>query len=116
MTRPALLAIDLGTSAAKALLVDAESGAPLALARRDAGTEVSTEAGASEQDPNAWWSAIAGATREVLRVAQERAGRIEVRGIAPCGHGPTVVPVRGDGTPVGSAITWRDTQIGRAHV
>ena len=34
MTRAALLAIDLGTSAVKVLLVDAEQGTPLAIARQ----------------------------------------------------------------------------------
>ena len=110
MTRAALLAIDLGTSAVKALLVDAESGAMLASARCSSGTESSPELGAAEQDPHAWWRAIATTTREAVDTAQKAFGRIEVRSIAACGHGPTLVAVRDDGTPIGSAITWRDAR------
>ena len=108
MTRAALLAIDLGTSAVKVLLIDAESGVPLATARRSSGAERSTEPGAAEQDPDEWWRAISAATREALATAERGSGRIEVRAISVCGHGPTLVPVRDDGTAVGSALLWRD--------
>ena len=108
MTRAALLAIDLGTSAIKVLLIDAESGVPLAAARRSSGAERSTERGAAEQDPGEWWRAISAATRESIATAESSSGRIEVRAISVCGHGPTLVPVRGDGTAVGDALLWRD--------
>ena len=108
MTRAALLAIDLGTSAAKVLLVDAESGLPLALARRSTGAERSAERGAAEQDPVEWWRAISAATREAVSTAERRFGRIEARAISMCGHGPTLVPVRDDGTSVAPAVLWRD--------
>lgn len=110
MTRAALLAIDLGTSAVKVLLADVDSGAPLAITRRSSGADSSPERGAAEQDPSLWWDSIAAAVREAISTAEERIGRIEVRGIAACGHGPTLVPVRSDGTPVSSALLWRDAR------
>lgn len=70
MTRAALLAIDLGTSAVKVLLIDAERGVLLATARRSSGAERSTEPGAAEQDPDEWWRAISAATREALATAE----------------------------------------------
>ena len=108
MTRAALLAIDLGTSAVKVLLVDAEQGTPLAIARRSSGAERSTEPGAAEQDPAAWWRAITDAARDAIATAEGTFGTIEVRGISVCGHGPTLVPVRVDGTAVGDALIWSD--------
>ncbi|MGI9096172.1 MAG: xylulokinase [Candidatus Limnocylindrus sp.] len=108
MTRAALLAIDLGTSAIKVLLIDAESGVPIATARRPSGAERSAERGAAEQDPGEWWRAITAATREAIATAESCSGRIEVRAISVCGHGPTLVPVRDDGTAVGDALLWRD--------
>lgn len=110
MTRAGLLAIDLGTSAAKALLVDAESGAPLAIARRPSGRESSPEPGAAEQDQNVWWESISLTVREVLATANDVVGRVEVLGISVCGHGPTLAAVRGDGTPAAPALLWRDTR------
>ena len=54
-TRGALLAIDLGSTAVKVLILDAESGRPLALTRRASGLAESSASGAIEQDPNVWW-------------------------------------------------------------
>ena len=53
--RGALLAIDLGSTAVKVLILDAESGRPLALTRHASGLAESSVSGAVEQDPNVWW-------------------------------------------------------------
>ena len=108
MTRAAILAIDLGTSAVKVLLADAESGVPLAIARRSSGIERSEVPGAAEQDPAGWWRSISDATREAISASEAGFGRCEVRAISVCGHGPTLVPVRKDGTAVASALLWCD--------
>lgn len=110
MTRAGLLAIDLGTSTAKALLVDAESGAPLAIARRSSDPDSSPAPDAVEQDPSAWWGSITLAVREALATANDDAGHVEVRGISVCGHGPTLVAVRGDGTSIAPALLWSDAR------
>ena len=105
-----LLAFDVGTSSIKVLLVDVATGAPRHIARRPS-TAVARERGvatdAHEQDPDAWWRALCDATREVLAVAAETGG-VEVCGIGVVGHGPTLVPVRDDGSAAGPAYLWRD--------
>jgi sugar (pentulose or hexulose) kinase len=103
--RGALLSIDLGSTAVKVLIADAESGRPLALTRRASGVALSTASGAVEQDPNVWWEAIRSAVGEALTAAGPA---IEIFGIAADGHGPTLVPVREDGSAASAALLWRD--------
>jgi len=103
--RGALLAIDLGSTAIKVLIVEAESGRPLALTRRGSGVETSDSLGVAEQDPNAWWEAITVAVREALTAAGPN---VEILGVAADGHGPTLVPVRADGSAASAAMLWRD--------
>ena len=104
-TRGALLAIDLGSTAVKVLILDAESGRPLALTRRASGAADGLASGAVEQDPKVWWEAIRSAVGEALNVAGPA---IEILGIAADGHGPTLVPVREDGSAASAALLWRD--------
>jgi len=105
LQRGALLSIDLGSTAVKVLILDAESGRPLALTRRASGVALSTASGAVEQDPNVWWAAIQSAVGEALKAAGPA---IEILGIAADGHGPTLVPVREDGSAASAALLWRD--------
>jgi xylulokinase len=101
---PAILAIDLGTTAVKAGLVGLD-GTVHASARADAGVTIADAPGVAEQDANGWWDAITRATRELTskRVA-------DVVAVAADGHGPTLVPVDARGAPVARAITWLDTR------
>ncbi len=103
--RGALLSIDLGSTAVKVLIVDVESGRPLALTRRASGAALSSASGAVEQDPNIWWEAIRSAVGEALKAAGPA---IEILGIAADGHGPTLVPVREDGSAASAAMLWGD--------
>ena len=103
--RGALLSIDLGSTAVKVLIVDVESGRPLALTRRASGAALGSASGAVEQDPNVWWEAIRSAVGEALKAAGPA---IEILGIAADGHGPTLVPVREDGSAASAALLWRD--------
>ena len=103
--RAALLAFDLGSTSVKALLIDAETGAPIAIARRATGGGMDQREG----DANAWWTAICAATNEALALAASQGDNgIEVRGIGVDGHGPSLVPVRADGSAAGPALMWRD--------
>ncbi|MEI6155592.1 MAG: FGGY family carbohydrate kinase [bacterium] len=103
--RAALLAFDLGSTSVKALLLDAESGAPIAIARRPTGSGPDPR----EQDADAWWRAICATSHEVMALAASRGtDEIEVRGIGVDGHGPSLVPVRADGSAAGPALMWRD--------
>lgn len=113
MTAPdprAVLALDLGTSAAKAGIVaidgrlrgDARAPYPLLL---------DGEAGRAEQDPDAWWDAILRAA--AIAMAQAAAdGPVEPIAICCVGQGPTLVPSAADGRAVGNAVTWLDRRSG----
>jgi len=103
--RAALLAFDLGSTSVKALLLNAETGAPIAVARR----VTSGGADSREQDADTWWRAICAATREALALAAvQSADAIDLRGIGVDGHGPSLTPVRADGSAAGAALMWRD--------
>lgn len=102
----AVLALDLGTSAAKAGVValdgrlrgDARAAYPLLL---------EGEPGRAEQDPDAWWEALRHAA--AIALAQAAAdGPLQPVAVCCVGQGPTLVPTAADGRPVGNAVTWLD--------
>ena len=101
---PAILAIDLGSTSAKAGLVSLD-GSLLALERAayplidDPGT------GRAEQDPEDWWRAFVEVTRAL--VAGDHA---EVVAIVVDGHGPTLTAVDAEGRPTRPAVTWLDSR------
>jgi xylulokinase len=101
----ALLGLDLGTTEVKAGLFTLE-GRTLGMVRR-AYPLVTGPDGAAEQDPVAWWAAVAEAVRAL------QAGTVEVVGICGVAQGPTLVATDGDGMPVRPAITWQDRRAGR---
>lgn len=106
----AVLALDVGTSAAKAGVValdgrlrgDARASYPLLL---------DGEPGRAEQDPDAWWDALCHAA--AIALAQAAAdGPLEPVAICCVGQGPTLVPTAADGRAVGNAVTWLDRRSG----
>ena len=111
MTEQAVLGLDLGTTEAKALLVSVD-GRVLGLGRAPIATDLGSD-GRAEQDPRAWWAAIAGATRQATSVATTR-GTVEVIAVCGVGQGPTLAAVDERGGPVRPAITWQDRRVGGA--
>ncbi len=107
MTTLALLAIDLGTTQAKAGLISLD-GRLLALARAAYPLSTDGDDGAVEQDPADWWAAIRSMTAELLASA----GPLTVATIGLDGQGPTLVAAAADGRPVAPAITWMDSRAG----
>jgi xylulokinase len=105
VTTPALLAIDLGTTQAKAGLIGLD-GRLLALARAAYPLDTDGGTGAAEQDPGEWWAAIRAMTTELLAVGSP----VAIRAIGVDGQGPTLVAAGADGRPIGSAITWMDSR------
>ena len=100
----AVLAIDLGTTEVKAGLVGLD-GRLLGLARAGYATDADPATGRAEQDPEAWWGAIAIAVRELVRLDVG-----EVCAIGIDGHGPTLVPVDAAGHATHAAVIWQDTR------
>ena len=106
MSQPAqaILAVDVGTTSAKAGLVGLD-GSVLAMARHGYELTVGHRSGWAEQDPEAWWNALVTGSRDVL-------GRRPAEVIAICvdGHGPTLAAVDAEGRPTRDAITWLDSR------
>lgn len=106
-----ILAIDMGTSAAKAAVV-ARAGEVLGTGIREIGMEHLPYGGA-EQDPEEWWRASAAAGREAVRGS----------GVEPDGFSAVrcttqwavTVPVDASGEALCNAISWMDTR-GGPHV
>ena len=98
----ALLGIDLGTSAVKAVIID-EAGHVLGTGTREIPMEVPAP-NRAEQDPEAWWSN----TVKAVRQARHEAGVDEIAGIGLDGHMHGGVLLGPDHRPLGHAITWAD--------
>jgi xylulokinase len=103
---PLFLGIDLGTSSCKVVLVTsrgkviggASASYPLML----------SEGGGAEQDPEAWWKAIASASSKVLAKSGSDPARISAVGAT--GQWSGTVAVDRQGAPLRPAIIWMDTR------
>ena len=104
----AYLGIDIGTSAVKALLADEEQRV-VAEATRELSISRPKPLW-SEQEPEDWWSAVAGAVMNLRQAAPERFAAIRGVGLSGQMHG--AVLLARDGTVLRPAILWND---GRSH-
>jgi len=106
------LGIDLGTSALKAVVLDAQ-GATLATGTGSFATTC-REPGEAEQDPADWLAAVAHACIELDRSLAPRmpGWRERVAAVGLAGQLPTLVCGR-DERVVGAAITWKDGRADR---
>jgi sugar (pentulose or hexulose) kinase len=100
---PVWVGLDLGTQSARALVVSASggivgSGSRPLRSRRDGPRH--------EQDPGAWWDALAAACRDALAaVAAER-----VQGVAACATSGTILLADRDGAPRTPGLMYDDTR------
>lgn len=108
----ALLGIDIGTSAAKAVLTD-ERGVILAVGSSEYAVS-RPRPGWSEQDPEQWWSAACAAVAEAMRKADLRAKDVRAIGLSGQMHGSVLldrkVAASGgrEGRAVRPALLWND--------
>jgi xylulokinase len=100
----AVLAIDLGTTEAKAGIVGLD-GRLHALGRSGYPLELGEGTGRAEQDPEAWWRAVLEAAATALAE-----NRREIVAIGIDGQGPTCVAVDDAGAPTRPAIGWLDSR------
>lgn len=108
---PCILAIDSGSSAVKAAVVDIAGtirGTGIAGIKTILG-----EGGAAEQCPRQLWDAVLAASRLALKRAGD--GACRVVGVACSSQYSSVVPVGADGEASGNLVLWRDTR-GARHV
>jgi xylulokinase len=112
-TEGLLVAVDVGTSGARAAAFDLD-GHRLLETRRSYPT-VSPREGWAEQDGRAWRSASVGALADLVwgldAAGLGRADRIRAVGLT--GQCPSVVLVDGRGNPVSAGLIYRDNRAGR---
>jgi xylulokinase len=99
----AVLALDLGTSAVKALVVDM-NGRILGHGSAEHPMQ-HPHPGNAEQRPEDWWDATGRAVRAALA---ESATPVQAIGLSGQMHGTVLLDDRGD--PLGPAIIWADTR------
>jgi sugar (pentulose or hexulose) kinase len=100
-----VVAIDVGTQSARALVI-APDGGIVASARVPFAPYVSPHPGWAEQDPEVYWAAVGEACRRVL--ADPAVHSESLAGVALTTQRGTVVVTDADGTPLRPAITWLD--------
>lgn len=105
--RDAILGIDIGTSATKAILYDM-TGGEIASASRDYGF-VTPQPGWVEQDPELVWQALLQVLGELAKVTGEAQGW-RVLALALAAQGGSIIPADARGDPVYPMITWLDTR------
>ena len=103
-----VMALDVGTSSARALCYDG-TGAPVRGAEGRVGYEATTTAsGAVELDPDALVEAVAEAIDRCLAGAGSRAGEVVAVGASVFWH--SLLALGADGRPLTPVITWADTR------
>src|SRR5579859_2163457 len=103
---PIVLAIDLGTSGAKAALIDAR-GTVLGWDKQPTGL-ILPPGGGAEQDPHDWWAAIVRAVRGLM--ALDLAAPRDISAACCTAQWSGTVPVSRAGQPLGNAIIWMDAR------
>ena len=105
MPRAALMGIDLGTTATKVGLFDAETGEAAAVARHEY-RAASPAPGWAELEIETYWDATVAAARRAL----VEAGRPKVLGLGLSSQGQTFAPLDESDRPLRPAIVWLDTR------
>ncbi|MBK7742967.1 MAG: hypothetical protein IPI40_04455 [Betaproteobacteria bacterium] len=107
-----VLGIDLGTSGARALVVDRQ-GAIVAQAFAPLPAPAVVGAGGREQDANLWWQAAASAVREALARLSAAGGQPRDVGAACVdATSGTIVPVDARCAPLGPGLMYNDGRAG----
>src|SRR4051794_2977741 len=109
MARRVHVGIDAGTQSTKAVLVDAGTGAVVALGRA-AHPPLDETGDAREQHPDVWVEAVGAAVRDALTAAG--AEPLEVASLAVSGQQHGLVCLAADDRPVRPAKLWNDTTTG----
>ncbi|HEV2537940.1 MAG TPA: FGGY family carbohydrate kinase, partial [Streptosporangiaceae bacterium] len=117
MSRACTLGLDLGTSSAKAVVLDTEGRV---LAQASAGYPVtSAAAGYAESDPADWWAAVSACAREAVAAAGDaaaaRAAGTRTAGVRPVAIGLSgqmhgLVMTSADGRALRPALLWADSR------
>ena len=107
MTEPCFLGIDLGTSGCRAVAID-DRGNELASTRTSLPASRRGPDGESEQEPAAWWQAVAGTVQQLIRILP----RHRPAAIAVDGTSATLVLVDERGNPLTPGLMYDDQRAG----
>jgi xylulokinase len=107
---PAVIGIDVSTTATKAVLIDA-SGSVSAVGVAEYGFEV-PRPGWTEQDPALWWDGTVAAVRSVLGSGVVPAEEVAAVGLTGQMHGAVLLD--SGGAVLRPAILWNDQRTGHA--
>lgn len=99
--KPRFLGIDVGTSACRACVIDAD-GVPLALASAPLPPPISAPEGGWEQDPACWWQALTQALAQLDLTG--------VRALAVDATSATVLITDANGQPLHPALLYHDSR------
>ena len=103
-----VIGIDVGTTAVKALLVDAQGGI---LAESEVEHPVTVlRPGWSEQHPDMWWRSTVTAVRQALQSADRMSFKFEVKAIGLSGQMHSSVFLDADGEVIRPALLWNDVR------
>jgi len=105
MSEPTLLAIDMGTQSARALLFDLQ-GNLLAKGQQKIEPYYSPAPGWAEQDPEVFWQAICSACQKLWQ--QPGVNKASIRGVGLTTQRATVINLDRDLRPLRPAIVWMD--------
>lgn len=106
-----LLGYDIGTSAIKATLLEADAGRAVASARAPSGDEMAIDAprpGWAEQSPEDWWQHVQAATAALREEAEFESEDVAAIGLTYQMHG--LVLVDEDHGALRPAIIWADSR------
>lgn len=105
MSRPALLALDQGTTSSRALVFD-ESGRVIAAAQEEF-AQGYPQPGWVEHDPEVIWATVLSTARKAMSAAEEQGWQVQAIGVTNQRE-TTLVWDRATGQPLHNAIVWQD--------
>ena len=105
MSRPALLALDQGTTSSRALVFD-ETGRVIAAAQEEF-AQGYPKPGWVEHDPEVIWATVLSTARKAMSAAEEQGWTVEALGVTNQRE-TTLVWDRATGQPIHNAIVWQD--------
>jgi xylulokinase len=103
----ALVGIDVGTSGVRGVAVS-PAGELLAEAEEKIRRDHRAAGGIHEQDPGEWWEALCSVGQIIVKTLKERAGEVELRGVAVTSTSGSLVVADAEGCPLRPAILYDD--------
>lgn len=108
MGKPAIIAMDIGTSSLRAVLFDG-TGRVRHLSRKD-NVPVFLDGGRVEQEPETWLTLVPEAIKECAEAAKSLDGGMEIAALTFTAQRSSIIPVDAGGAPLRPAFMWQDTR------